>query len=359
MKVFMISPFSCYGGAEKQFLKMKEVVKEVNENVEHVSLDGTGDTLVGLWGKVANFVFFDVKRHRVFRYIKAPLMYVFLLFYVIAKKKDVIYGYSLYCYPVLLFISILVRLRLLKAKVVYSERIYNSYVGWTLKIPYFYSFFDVIVLNSREMMDFFQKAGYQKCKLVANYVEPVAWSEHGQYLESKKIKDIIVAVPARINREKNQGFLISELKKSDFCISGFNIWVLLYGEVDDSEYFKALVSDGGSRVTYKGVDSISNIYNESDLVCLPSVFEGTSNVVLEAMVSRKNFLCSDIKANTDIPVSQENIFSLDEGGFISAFKRLMLLDSNERKKIAAKNYFVSTNDYSLSVYKKRVSEIFM
>jgi glycosyltransferase involved in cell wall biosynthesis len=169
---------------------------------------------------------------------------------------------------------------------------------------------------------------------------------------------LTIGIPARIIKEKNQLYVIKELASQDFTIEGVLIKVHLYGELDDLEYF-AEISEyfSNSNVCYKEKASLETIYNECELIVLPSLYEGTSNVLLEAMISEKDFLCSSIRANRSVPVNALNLFEGEVGGFLRALSRFLLAEERENEFARASNLKVAVDCYSATEYERNILQL--
>ena len=305
----MVSPYWEYGGAEVQFQHYYNALAEVASisKISFISMAGDGE---GKPGNIPNRFSCSPK---VMTFRKLPfalLFYLELLCKVRALKPEVVYGYSLYLLPVLAMIKILWRG---KVKVVYSERILNQKVAATAFLSPVYRLFDSIIVNSKQLLDFFSK----RCRvcspiLINNKVEQFAWRE------SKRENDFVIGIPARLIPEKNQILVLKALLSRNFVISGKNIRVLLFGNWENESYRREIeyvirCSSGASEI--RNVIPIKEVYSQVDLIVLPSLYEGTSNVILECMLNKKNFLCSRIRSNVDIGTPDEFMFELDEHSF--------------------------------------------
>lgn len=305
----MVSPYWEYGGAEVQFQHYYNALAEVasSSNISFISMAGDGEDKPG---NIPNRFNCSPKGMTFRKLPFALLFYLELLCKVRALKPEVVYGYSLYLLPVLAMIKIFWRG---KVKVVYSERILNKKVSATAFLSPVYRLFDSIIVNSKELLDFFSK----RCRvcspiLINNKVERFAWHER------KRGNEFIIGIPARLTPEKNQILVLKALLSRNFLISGKNIRVLLFGNWENESYRKEVeyfvrCSSGASEI--RGVIPIKDVFSQVDLIVLPSLYEGTSNVILECMLNRKKFLCSRIRSNIDIGAPDEFMFELDEQSF--------------------------------------------
>ena len=307
----------------------------------------------------------DVKRDKKLRYIKLPFLYIAVLTIFIAGGYKKVYSYSLYCLPVMVLIKLFSKISFRRVEIIYSERIYNKFVKYSLRFSAIYKFASKIVVNSDELYENFIESKVSNVVLVRNFVSPIRNELYNSAISLQdvgRINDrgcINVAIPARINKEKNQLFIMRELRLNDFEINGVPVVINLYGEIDDYEYYSEIMKDNKSGcVFHYAHESLSTIYELNEIVCLPSIYEGTSNVILEAMMNRKSFLCSDITANKIISVRKENLFSLGDGGFLKALNSFCLFDASQREEISEDNYNKCCAMYGRESYKKNILNLF-
>lgn len=358
MSILLFSPFLKYGGAEKQFCKIREVFDANNIEYETLSIDGAIIPRMYFWVRLLfKYLSVDVKSEKYYRLVKLPLYYMLFSMYVAIKGYDKVYAYSLYCLPGLFLLKIVSVVTFRSVEIIYSERIFNGFVEKSLKLPFIYYFFDVVVVNSDELYSKFSAAGVRNVKLIRNYVDVVDGYRCTDF--SVKGGELNVAVVARINKEKNQLYILKELENLDFVVNNIKVRVNLYGEVDDESYFGEIRRYlNNFPVLHVKSKPLLDIYSENDLVCLPSLSEGTSNVLLEAMINKKDFLCSDIASNLQIPISSASWFSLVEGGFINKVNEFINKDEGLRSKVRYENYNLCVGRYGFSEYSKNILQLF-
>lgn len=171
-----------------------------------------------------------------------------------------------------------------------------------------------------------------------------------------------ILVPARITKVKNQLLVIKALR----LLNEFdNFKLLLVGQIEDENYYDMLCryvseNDLEQEVFFTGyVSNMQDIYNQADLVILPSLEEGTPNVMLEAYRNQKLCLASDIVMNKNASCDDRILFSLNSPDKLAEKVRWILsLSSIQKEEMIEKNYQFVLENYSLAVMQERYVDIF-
>lgn len=126
-------------------------------------------------------------------------------------------------------------------------------------------------------------------------------------LNISKDKTILLSV-GEINKNKNQIAVIKALKK----LNNPNIMYLIAGKGVLKEKLSKFVSEIGlsNQVKFLGfIKDINNYYKIADAFIFPSLREGLSVALMEAMASGIPILCGNIRGNTDL-------IDNNKGGFL-------------------------------------------
>lgn len=118
---------------------------------------------------------------------------------------------------------------------------------------------------------------------------------------------VILSV-GELNRNKNHEVIIRAIAK----LNNPNIYYVICGQGDLNSYLSKLSIQLGvrNRIRFLGFrDDIRDIYHIVDLFILPSLREGLSVALMEAMASELPVVCSAIRGNTDL-------IDNDKGGYL-------------------------------------------
>ena len=348
MKISLVAPYLSYGGAEKQFCKLVEILAGekcelrlyvLSSNAKCVE-KGKEFTARGICVKHFNIDAISSNK------LSVLLTALKVLLLVKKGKPDFTYFYTLYLMPLCL-------LKLVSAsKIIYSERILSPQTISRKPIYKLMSVFvDSFVVNGESLYEFF-KIIKSNTFLIHNFVEPIRYESN---LTSKKVKKI--GLVARVSSEKNTILAIQ-------AIEGTNLTLNLYYTAVDDLYFDFLKTEINRRglehrVFFKGSKSIESIYEDVDLIVHPSKFEGTPNVVLEAMASFIPCLCSNIRECKDTGIANSFIFEVDSCQSLS--NKIKWWDNqplDRKQELLLKNKINVEKKYSIDVFSQKILKLF-
>lgn len=206
-------------------------------------------------------------------------------------------------------IASIIRLTGIKYKLVVSER--NTTQRMAIKdwIRFFlYRWADTIVSNSysqEEVLNRHFPSLKHKTQVITNFVD-IAIFYPVQRL--KKDNHLRIIGVGRIESQKNIGCLIKATKL--VIDQGYDVRVDWYGRKTDLivDYERMIEEFQLSTVFsfHESTTSIHESYQQSDLFCLPSLYEGCPNVLCEAMACGLPVICSDVCDNSIIMVEGVN-----------------------------------------------------
>lgn len=174
-----------------------------------------------------------------------------------------------------------------------------------------------------------------------------------------------ILIPARINRIKNQMILIQSLKQLENEGVSSDLCVTLAGDIDDSAYALELANEikaNHLNVRIMGyVEKIKKLYAKSDLIVLPSLEEGTPNVILEAYLYGIRILASDIPMNRNCALDESVLFDPRDSNALSNLIKQIInseVDSEVEEKQKERNRKYVIDNYGLDAMKNRYTALF-
>ncbi len=181
--------------------------------------------------------------------------------------------------------------------------------------------------------------------------------------KSTKIKEIgvegkfVVAMVARLHRQKGHAFLIEAVKE----INKENLVVLLIGDGELKDRLEQQIADFGLTSKFKFLgsrDDVGELLQISDLFILPSLWEGMPNSVLEAMSHGLPIIATDVDGTPELIKHNESGFLIEPENSEAIARALSyIVSNNEIRENFGKNArkrveeFFSL-DYSIGSYEK-------
>lgn len=344
-RILLVMPELFFGGAETQFRRLIEKIDkscfELYVIVEH-SNNRPNDVNVQKFIKDNSEVSFDFLNRLT---TEGSIITRYLSYY---RANNIISYYIEKYNPQIVVVYSRIGLKLL-----------NTFSRY--KIPTLYS--ERNVWNNPER--FWKQNGFllKKCtKIVCNSIDAQNLIKfhnlNAEYIPNGiEVTDILdnissdnyrIVVPARIAPVKNQEVVIEALK----YIPLSKIKVRFIGVVEDTIYYNELIGLCNS-INVKGVvefreftSNAEDIYRDADLIILPSLVEGLSNVILESYMYGRLILLSNISQNVKAGSSQQIYFNPEDPKDLA--DKIELLKRMKREEI---NVLISKNrDFVISNY---------
>lgn len=206
-----------------------------------------------------------------------------------------------------------------------------------------YRFADHIVPNSFSQKRFIDKHYpdlSDKTTVITNALDTDSFEATG---EGSGTDRLVVVTTARVMSQKNVLRYLDaiSLLKQRGCRMAFR-WYGYQSEPYFSQVKKKTAElDVGDMIEfYPAVKDVMHVYSNSDIFCLPSVYEGFPNVVCEAMSCRLPVVCGNVCDNGDIVEDGVNGFLFDPtdaADIAATLERIALLSADDRRSMGAAN----------------------
>lgn len=270
-------------------------------------------------------------------------LYGSVVFHILKHSLHIRYSACLLYYlPDLGFARVI---RSLGIQVVYSERIDAAGIYADQHFQKCLRYCNYIFANSRYAKRQLEKLTGRRVGLIRNGKPAVV------QLPIKKDRKIHrILVPARISPDKNQILILQYLKK----YPDFHGKVIFAGFELDKNYHKKLKqfisrNDLYDRVEILGhVENMEAEYEKADIVALPSLAEGTPNVVLEAYAYGRLVIVSDIEVERDLVTNPHLRFGVKNLEEINeCIKYVEGLSDDSYRKMIDENRRMVLRDYNI------------
>lgn len=313
IRVGLIMPELFYGGAETQFRMLVENIdtRRFDVTVFVEQSYGEVDRSPGCsWMQMHNGIKFVLFRGlsvggRIRRRFSAAKLALLVLPHLRRTKFDAVVVYSslgLHLTPLLKTLGIFA---------IFSERNAAAYSKiYLMRRRVYFSAADAIVCNSIAASDSFVEYGYRP-RLIENAVNI---PQTKRVPRASQAAQLVLLVPGRIVGVKNQALVLRALP----ALAGVVSKVIVAGAIEDVSYLKELQelvrsSSCAVPVDFLGfVRDMELLYQNSDLVVLPSRAEGMPNVLLEALARGIPCLASDIPSNRQVLRDERFLFGMDD-----------------------------------------------
>lgn len=233
-----------------------------------------------------------------------------------------------------------------KAKLIVSERNNNIKITNEDKIRFnLYRMADAVVPNSNSQGEFIRKNfRFLKKKVhpIINFVDVNRFTPAEKSSENEILRIVTVA---RYTQQKNVSLYLKVVRKAKD--SGLLVHFDWYGDkTHNAAYYAEIAKEYDSLnisdylTLHDSNPKIEEEYRKADIFCLPSLYEGYPNVVVEAMSCGLPILCSDVYENPYIVEDGESGFLFDPkdvDDIINAIKKMSALTAEERHRMGMRN----------------------
>jgi glycosyltransferase involved in cell wall biosynthesis len=199
---------------------------------------------------------------------------------------------------------------------------------------------DKIICVSETIKDFsvkYELSSPRKIQIAYNGIDPAKFKKNhinGEIEKSRKKfgfkkDDFLVGIIGRLTKQKGHIYLVKAAEKLINTIPRLKILVIGEGELKDFLEFEIIQRGLQDIFVLTGhIDNMFEIYSILDIVCIPSLWEGLSLVLLEAMSMENLVIMSDLPNN--IEVAEEN-------------KEAIYFQTGNHEELAEKIYYYYQN----------------
>ena len=174
-----------------------------------------------------------------------------------------------------------------------------------------------------------------------------------------EVDDFVVVSVGELNKNKNHEVVIKAISK----LNNPKVKYLICGQGSLESYLENLIEEQGltEQVKLMGFRrDIAELYNASNLLAFPSLREGLSVALMEAMACGLPVVCSKIRGNTDL--IQEN-----KGGYlvpskdVETFSKsiIKVLEQPELAKEMAEYNRECIKEFSIEKTKEKMKQIYL
>lgn len=318
------------GGAQRQLVGLASFLKEEGYDVIVATYHDNRFYVDSLLTKGVPYVYLTKAHNSTFR-----LWHVAR--YISKVKPDVVISYL----ETPSICASVARMFNHKFKLIVSERNTTQHTGMNEKIRFnLFRFADFLVPNAFSQADYIKNTFpflSNKVITIPNFVDLKHFSPPSQR-QRREIPEIVVA--ATIWASKNTfGFVDAVARMKE---KGNRFHISWYGkDATHLDYFdqcqkKIEKYEVGDYLELKEKSTAIKVkYQEADYFCLPSFYEGTPNVICEAMACGLPVACSDVCDNSRYVKEGENGFLFnpkDAENMADVIVKMLLLSDNDYQK---------------------------
>lgn len=342
MKVILLIDSLTQGGAQRQIVGLAKLLQEHGQFV----------LLLTYYDIPFYASYLDEHHvaHRVVEDAKSPLKRIWRVRQELKKEKpDVVISYL----DVPNILACLAKMMGVKAKLIVSERNTTQQLTRQARLKFFlYRWADHVVPNSLSQADFIAHhypCLHPKMTTISNFVDLVTFIPAAE--KKTMCKQLRFIGVGRIEPQKNILRFIKAvaLAKQEGC----DMRVDWYGRKSSGfEQYEQAIKEHQLEDCFFFHDPTNDIvckYQQSDLFCLPSLYEGYPNVLCEAMACGLPVMCSNV---CDIPKIMEDgingyLFNpLDVTSMANSMMKFYSLNIEERASFGAESRKIAISKFS-------------
>jgi glycosyltransferase involved in cell wall biosynthesis len=267
------------------------------------------------------------------------------------KNQDIVHAHNI---PAALAMKSTTGKKILSLHGIFSQQIDEIHGKTTGKISKTYEhdalkWADAITVVSKESYDYYTKLGY-KVFQIPNAIDISSFSSK---IDRRYQKQIIFA--GRLSHEKGTDILINISQKlSD------DIHLIVLGTGPEEKKIKDIVKNRKNIhfFGYQNKEKTISLIRGSDILIQPSLNEGISSTILEAMVSKTLVITTNVGGNKELIINNQTgyLLSLNSDLFIEKINYILSHKSQLEKII--NNAFTFVQKYNWNVIGKKYLNLY-
>ena len=172
------------------------------------------------------------------------------------------------------------------------------------------------------------------------------------------IEAVMLISVGELNENKNNQVIVRALGK----LKDRNVHYVLCGVGNKEPELKALVQEVGvaNNVHFLGYRTdVKELMNTSDIFVMPSIREGLSRSIMEAMASGLPCVVSRIRGNVDLVKDGENGYVVEADDVVSFTEKMgeLIRDEGLRTRMTERN-LRRIKDFNIETVKDRIGKIY-
>lgn len=353
-KIILFTDSLVGGGAQRQLVGLAQLLKVQGYDVTVLTYHKNEFYLPFLKENDIKYVYLSKAENK---FLRIPQ----IISYIRNEKPDTFIAYQ----ETPSLIASIAKLMMRKVNVIVSERNTTQKIGFNERIRFFlFRWVDKIVPNSYSQENFI-KSRYpkliNKIKTITNFVD----IDKFQYVPKTKGDTALIVVVATIFESKNTLGFIDALKT--IKDRGLNFKVKWFGRSDlYMDYLQACyekIKEYNLEMHIELLDKTRQIHEEyinADYICLPSFYEGTPNVICEAMSCGRPIICSNICDNPIYVQEQVNGYLFDPSkteDIANAIQKAIETVDDEYTILCKNSRRLAEDKLSKNIFIKKYSEI--
>lgn len=240
-------------------------------------------------------------------------------------------------------------------RIIYRRGVSNQLRSFWLNKLLFKYVIDIVVANSQTVAEslYNNNSWFPKNKIyIIKNGLMIDYREDVQPLYHKISQDeIVIGNASRLIESKNHIFLIDLVRE----LKNLNIKIKLLiagdGPLRDTLENQVRSLNLCNEVMFLGyLDGLHSFFKSIDFFILPSVMEGHSNVLLEAMAHKVVVICADIPANREIVIHEQTgiLFKIDNVLELAYTIKNLYLDQHKIRQMIFNAFLQIQNEFEFN-----------